>query len=69
MKYQPAKVTPIDSNGAGDIYAGAFMHGLTNGMPFTACAELAGAAATTLVQQMGARLTNEQMQTVGKRFQ
>ena len=63
-----SKVTPIDSNGAGDIYAGAFMHGLTNGMPFTTCAELAGAAATTLVQQMGARLTNEQMQTVGKRF-
>ncbi|MFK7859630.1 MAG: adenosine kinase [Granulosicoccus sp.] len=62
------KVTPIDSNGAGDIYAGAFMHGLSNGLPFSRCAELAGAAATTLVQQMGARLTNEQMQAVGKRF-
>ena len=62
------KVTPIDSNGAGDIYAGAFLHGLANGMPFTNCAELAGAAATMLVQQMGARLTNEQMQAVGKRF-
>lgn len=63
------KVTPVDSNGAGDIYAGAFMHGLTNGMPFAECGKLAGAAATTLVQQMGARLSNEQMQAVGKRFQ
>ena len=62
------RVTPIDSNGAGDIYAGAFMHGLSNGMPFTQCAELAGAAATTLVQQMGARLTNEQMRAIGQRF-
>ena len=62
------KVTPIDSNGAGDIYAGAFLHGLTTGMPFTACAELAGTAATTLVQQMGARLSNEQMQAIGKRL-
>ena len=62
------KVTPIDSNGAGDIYAGAFLHGLTTGMPFTACAELAGKAATTLVQQMGARLSNEQMQAIGKRL-
>ncbi|MFK7995695.1 MAG: adenosine kinase [Granulosicoccus sp.] len=62
------KVTAVDSNGAGDIYAGAFMHGLTNGLPFSRCAELAGAAATTLVQQMGARLTNEQMQAVGKRY-
>ncbi len=62
------KVTPIDSNGAGDIYAGAFMHALTNGMPFAQCAELAGACATTLVQQMGARLSNEQMKTLGTRF-
>lgn len=65
----PAKdVKPIDSNGAGDIYAGAFLHGLTNGMPFVKCAELAGAAGTTLVQQMGARLSNKQMQEVGKQF-
>jgi|GEM_PF-1031302 len=62
------KITPVDSNGAGDIYAGAFMHGLTNGMAFTTCAELAGAAATTLVQQMGARLNNEQMQVAGGQY-
>lgn len=61
-------VTPVDSNGAGDIYAGAFLHGLTNGMAFTRCAELAGAAATSLVQQMGARLSSGQMRTIGKRF-
>jgi len=62
------KVTAVDTNGAGDIYAGAFLHGLTHGMPFADCGELAGYAATTLIQQMGARLTREQMQTVGARF-
>ncbi|MFK8083152.1 MAG: adenosine kinase [Granulosicoccus sp.] len=67
-KIAATKVTPVDSNGAGDIYAGAFLHGLTNGLPFTKCAELAGEAATTLVQQMGARLSNEQMHTLGKRY-
>lgn len=61
-------VKAVDTNGAGDIYAGAFLHGLTNDMPFEQCGELAGAAATTLIQQMGARLTTEQMQGVGKRF-
>ena len=60
-------VKPVDTNGAGDIYAGAFLHGLTNDMPFERCGELAGAAATTLIQQLGARLTPEQMQAVGKR--
>lgn len=65
----PAKsVTAIDTNGAGDIYAGAFLHGLTHGLPFAECGELAGFAATTLIQQMGARLTLAQMQAVGNRF-
>ena len=62
------KITPVDSNGAGDIYAGAFLHALSNDMPFAQCAELAGAAATTLVQQMGARLSNDQMRTLAQRF-
>ncbi|NND89903.1 MAG: adenosine kinase [Granulosicoccus sp.] len=62
------KVHAVDTNGAGDIYAGAFLHGLTHGMPFARCAELAGYAATTLVQQLGARLSPEQMDEVGHRF-
>lgn len=62
------KVTALDTNGAGDIYAGTFLHGLTHGMPFNQCAEMAGFAATTLIQQMGARLTLEQMKNVGKQF-
>lgn len=62
------KVTALDTNGAGDIYAGAFLYGLSHGMPFAHAGELAGYAATTLIQQMGARLTREQMTAVGARF-
>jgi len=29
-------VTPLDSNGAGDVYAGSFLYGLTHGMSFGA---------------------------------
>jgi sugar/nucleoside kinase (ribokinase family) len=65
---QAQKVTAVDTNGAGDIYAGTFLHALTQDMPFEKCAEMAGFAATTLIQQMGARLTLEQMQKVGKQF-
>lgn len=61
-------VTAVDTNGAGDIYAGTFLHGLTQGMAFETCAEMAGFAATTLIQQMGARLSLEEMKAVGKRF-
>ncbi len=62
------KVHALDTNGAGDIYAGAFLHGLTHGMRFVDCGELAGYAATKLVQQLGARLNKEQMTEVGKHF-
>ena len=62
------RVTADDTNGAGHIYAGTFLHGLSQGMSFELCAEMAGYAATTLIQQMGARLTKEQMQAVGERF-
>ncbi|MFK7854027.1 MAG: adenosine kinase [Granulosicoccus sp.] len=61
-------IKPLDSTGAGDVYAGAFLHGMTHELPFARCGELAGMAATTLVQQLGARLTAEQLQAIGKRF-
>ena len=37
------RVTAVDATGAGDVYAGAFLHGLTRGMDFRTCGELAGA--------------------------
>ncbi len=61
-------VTPVDSNGAGDIYAGAFMYGLTHGMPFQKCGELANACAAELITHFGARLPNDVMKSIGSRF-
>ncbi len=61
-------VAPVDSTGAGDIYAGAFLHGLADGMPFERCGELAGAAATELVTRFGARLPAADLQAIGQRF-
>lgn len=61
-------VTPIDSNGAGDIYAGTFLYGLTHGMSFGDCGKMAGAAATELVQHFGARLPSESLQAISKKF-
>jgi len=56
------KVNAIDTNGAGDIYAGSFLYGVTQGMNFTQCGELASAAAAKLVTQYGARLSLDEMQ-------
>ena len=50
----PAKA--IDTNGAGDIFAGAALWGLAQGQPITYAARFANFAAARLVTRFGARL-------------
>ena len=49
-------VTALDTNGAGDMYAGACLYGWTNGMEAPAAARFGNFAAAALVQHYGARL-------------
>lgn len=46
----------IDTTGAGDMYAGAFLYGITNGMTQAQAGNLASHAASRIVSQLGARL-------------
>jgi len=54
------KVKAIDSNGAGDLFAGAFLYGVTQGWGYLKAGQLASLAASTLVAQYGPRLREEQ---------
>ncbi|HEY4712656.1 MAG TPA: adenosine kinase, partial [Aquirhabdus sp.] len=58
----PPQVVPqvLDTNGAGDAFAGSFLFGLSRGLPLSDCGYLATAVASTLVGQFGARLRHEQ---------
>jgi sugar/nucleoside kinase (ribokinase family) len=49
-------VEAIDTTGAGDMYAGALLYGITNGMSWRQAGHLASHAAARIVSQMGARL-------------
>ncbi len=49
-------VKAIDTNGAGDMFAGAFMYGLTHGMSDRAAGMLASESAARIVATFGARL-------------
>jgi len=62
------KVDPVDTNGAGDMYAGAFLYGMTQGRTFQQCGELASAAAAKLITQFGARMSIAEMAKIGKQF-
>ena len=49
-------VHAVDTTGAGDMYAGALLYGITNGMSWRQAAHLASHAAARIVTQLGARL-------------
>lgn len=49
-------VDAIDTTGAGDMYAGAMLYGITSGMSWHQAGHLASHAAARVVAQMGARL-------------
>lgn len=53
-------VKAVDTNGAGDMFAGAFLYGLTSGRSHAQAAELANAAAGQVVSQFGPRLAPAQ---------
>jgi len=53
-------VKPIDTNGAGDMFAGAFLYAINHGKDFRTAAEFANLAAAEVVSQFGPRLKAEQ---------
>ena len=57
-------VEAIDTNGAGDLFAGAMLYGINNGMTYAEAAKLGCLASSTLVTQFGARLKKEQISKI-----
>jgi sugar/nucleoside kinase (ribokinase family) len=49
-------VTPKDTNGAGDAYAGGLLYGFSKGCSMEQCGKLASKAGALVVSQVGARL-------------
>lgn len=54
----------VDTTGAGDAFAGAFLYGITAGLNFEGAATLANRAASTLVSSFGARLEQAQVDSL-----
>lgn len=59
-------VEAVDTNGAGDCFAGAFLYCITNGYSYRDAGRVACHAASQLVTQFGPRLSEQQAQNVIK---
>ncbi|MFY0607839.1 MAG: adenosine kinase [Cyclobacteriaceae bacterium] len=58
--------TAIDSNGAGDMFSGAFLYGITNGLSYSDAGKLASRASSEVVSKYGPRLSNRKFSEIKK---
>lgn len=56
IEISPHNVKAVDSNGAGDMFAGAFLYGITQGHSFYEAGNIASLASSRVVSQFGPRL-------------
>lgn len=63
---EPYEVKAVDTNGAGDMFAGAFLYGITNEMGYAGAGKLASLAGSRVVAQYGPRLEWHEMQELLK---
>ncbi len=68
INIDPFPVKAIDTVGAGDMYAGAFLYGVTNGMTFAEAGRLGSLASATIVTSLGARLKTEDTRALLKQL-
>lgn len=59
IEIPPHPVKAVDTNGAGDMFAGAFLYGITHGHSFYEAGNIASLASAKIVSQFGPRLAAE----------
>lgn len=59
LEITPYPVQAIDTVGAGDMYAGAFLYGITHGMTYAQAGDLASRASSRIVTSYGPRLETQ----------
>ncbi len=64
IEVEACEVDAVDTTGAGDAFAGGFLHGLTSGRGFAESGALASRAAAAVVSQFGPRLEAKQYRSL-----
>lgn len=64
IQIEPYNVRAIDTNGAGDMFAGAFLYGITHNRSYAEAGKLASLASSRVVSQFGPRLEPKQAKRV-----
>jgi sugar/nucleoside kinase (ribokinase family) len=62
-------IDPVDTNGAGDMFAGSFMYAYLQNLHLIACAKFSNYAASKIVETFGPRLSQEGYKEVKNNIQ
>src|SRR5699024_8399307 len=57
----PEQAEVVDTNGAGDMFAGCYLYGITHGMPAEKAGKLANLAGARVVSTYGPRLEESEL--------
>ncbi len=63
-KAEAIKVKPIDTTGAGDLYAAGFIYGLTRDWPLADCARAGAILGGNVIEVMGAKMDEQRWKQV-----
>ncbi len=55
-KIDPIQAKPLDTTGAGDLFASGFLYGLTNNMPLDKCGQIGSLCAGKVIETIGAKM-------------
>jgi len=64
----PIKVNPIDTTGAGDLFASGFLYGLINKKPLDECGKIGSLCAGKVIEVIGSKMTNETWDDIKKKI-
>lgn len=57
-------VSPIDTTGAGDLYASGFLYGLSLDLPVSRCGEIGALLAGNVIEVMGSKMDPDRWKTI-----
>lgn len=68
IEIAPFATQPVDTTGAGDMFAGAFLYGINNGYSHEAAGKIASAASSAIVGKFGPRLEPGMVEAILKKI-
>lgn len=58
-RIDPIHVNPVDTTGAGDLFASGFLYGLVNDMPLEKCGNIGSLCAGKVIEVVGSKMSDE----------